>query len=744
VRFSQVHKFSAYVLAVLGLVALGAGGELPVASTVAIAAGVAASWFVEGDLLQSERYHRAWNVFIVLTLAVQVVRYAFFNTELLLAIVEFASLLQIMKLATRRSARDYQQITVLALLQLIAATVLGGGPSYAICFLGFVIATPWAMTLGHLRREIEGNYLADARAGRAGVPIDVARILRSRRVVGAGLLVGSSLLALPIFFLTAFIFVLFPRIGLGIITVRGRGENAVAGFGSSVDLRGHGMIRNDPTIVLRVEPLHLEERPAPVRSFRLRGATFDRYNGRGWARSDTWRADAVHVERAGNHYGLLRLPNPGTDEGFRITLDPLDPPVVPILDGAVGLQIEAHFAAGMARYPDLTIDRDDGVRYPNGDELGLTYVVWTGQHPGATSPARRLFAESYERFRQRYVQLPADLSPRIRALALEITHGEATQLGKARALERHLSTRYRYTLQLESGAARNPLDDFLFRSRAGHCEYFSTAMAVMLRTLDIPARNVTGFLGGTYNRYGRFYEVHQGDSHSWVEVWDAQRGWITFDPTPPAGEVPLLRSGVLAEVDAMVEALRVRWRRYVVDFDLKDQAHIAQEIWQYYVTHRPRPRPTQAAAAGRGSRGALSLPLKPIAGALAVGLALVALALQVRAWRAAPDGGGAAPRSPSVRAAQRLARALDEALSARGTSRPGSVSPLAFARLLERRADPFAPTALRVADRYMASRYGELELTEAELATLKKTLTEALHAFPVPPAPPAPPPSARG
>jgi len=227
-------------------------------------------------------------------------------------------------------------------------------------------------------------------------------------------------------------------------------------------------------------------------------------------------------------------------------------------------------------------------------------------------------------------------------------------------------------------------------------------------------------------------------------VWDAQRGWITFDPTPPAGEVPLLRSGVLAEVDAMVEALRVRWRRYVVDFDLKDQAHIAQEIWQYYVTHRPRARPTQAAAAGRGSRGALSLPLKPIAGALAVGLALVALALQVRAWRAAPDGGGAAPRSPSVRAAQRLARALDEALSARGTSRPGSVSPLAFARLLERRADPFAPTALRVADRYMASRYGELELTEAELATLKKTLTEALHAFPVPPAPPAPPPSARG
>jgi hypothetical protein len=265
-------------------------------------------------------------------------------------------------------------------------------------------------------------------------------------------------------------------------------------------------------------------------------------------------------------------------------------------------------------------------------------------------------------------------------------------------------------------------------------------MAVMLRTLDIPARNVTGFLGGTYNRYGRFYEVHQGDSHSWVEVWDPQQGWLTFDPTPPAGEVPLLRSGVLAEVDAIMEAARVRWRRYVVDFDLKDQAHIAQEIWQYYVTHR-RPPPRQAQARGaRGARGGLSLPVKPLAGGAAVALALLAVFLQVRAWRASPEGGAAAPRSPSVRAAQRLARSLDEALSSRGTSRPASVSPLAFARLLERRADPFAPTALRVAERYMASRYGEVELTDAELAALRAALREGLLTA-APPAPPAAPPT---
>ncbi len=729
-RFSQVHKFSAYTLAVLGLVALGSGGELPVLSVILIAIGVALSWFAEGELLQNERYHRSWNVAIVLAFVIQALRYAFFDAELLLTIVEFASLLQIMKLATRRSARDYQQITVLALLQLIAATVLGGGLSYAVCFFGFVIATPWAMTLGHLRREIEGNYLADARAGRAGVPIDVARILRSRRVVGPGLLVGSSLLALPIFLLTAVIFVMFPRIGLGIITVRGRGENSVAGFGTTVDLRGHGMIRNDPTIVLRVEPLDLEASPPPMRTFRLRGATFDRYSGRGWSRSDARRNEAIRVERAGNHYALTRLPHIGVDRGFRVTLDPLDPPVVPILEGAVGLQIDARFQAGFARYPELTIDRDDGVRYPSGDEVGLTYVVFVGARTSGLSPSRRFFVERDERFRQRYTQLPQNITQRVRDLAVTITRDDPTALGKARLMERYLSSRYRYTLNLESGSADNPLEDFLFRSRAGHCEYFSTAMAVMLRTQGIPARNVTGFLGGTYNRYGRFYEVHQGDSHSWVEVWDAQQGWVTFDPTPAVGEVSLYRRGVLAEVDAMIEAARVRWRRYIVDFDLKDQTRIAQEVWQYYVTHR-RPRANVSHSSGtRRTQGIGAIPVKRVAvGAVIVG-AIIALAFQLRQWRSQGDGGSATPRTPAVRAAQELARALDDALSLRGTSRPSSRSPLAFAKDLSRRGDDFAPMALRVANRYMAARYGDESLATSELDALKAELRAAAQPKP--------------
>lgn len=719
-RFAQVHKFAAYTLAILGLVALGAGGELQGLTAVVIAVAVVASWFVEGDLLHSTRYARFWNAALVLGLAAELARATLTETSALTAAVEFAALLQISRLAYRRTARDYQQITVLALLHLIAATVLGGGLSYAVCFLGFVIATPWAMTLGHLRREIEGNYLADARAGRAGVPIDVARILRSRRVVGPGLLVGSSLLAVPIFLLTAVIFVLFPRIGIGVLSLRQRNENAVAGFGTSVDLAGHGVIRDDPTIVLRVEPLRLGSNPPPLRAFRLRGATFDHYNGRSWTRRPT-RDDTLAVERDGPLYRLSRWPNPRQDEILRVVLDPLDPPVVLVPEGTVGLRIDPRIEAGYPRWVDLSVDRDDEVRYGGADDLGLVYTAYV-----RANDVQRVRPHDARELMARYLQLPTGMNPEVRRLAERLTAGQTTVAGKAHAIERHLAS-FRYTLSLESGRAAHPVEDFLFRTHAGHCEYFSTAMAVLLRSVGVPTRNVTGFLGGTFNRYGRFYAIRQGDAHSWVEVYDPARGWTTYDPTPPAGEVPVVRTGVFAEADAVIEAMRVRWRRYIVGFDLSTQARLAMRVVRFMEGRRAR----QGFSSGRWDRRpsasltshAKKVQWKALAGA--VGLLALAAVL-ARRWRAA--GGASAHRPPptrEVRDAQALARALDAALAARGHVRPPNRSPLAFARDLARKAAPLGPVAVRVAERYVAARFGDDALAPGELDALRAELRAA-------------------
>src|SRR5262249_6137389 len=123
-------------------------------------------------------------------------------------------------------------------------------------------------------------------------------------------------------------------------------------------------------------------------------------------------------------------------------------------------------------------------------------------------------------------------------------------------------------------------------SRRGHCEFYSTAMVVLLRELKVPSRNVTGFIGGSYNRFGHYYAVRQGDAHSWVEVFLPERGWQTFDPTPPAESEPRSElSGLLAFVRDVIEATGQRWERYVVGYDLRQQVYLFESVSRFSAVH---------------------------------------------------------------------------------------------------------------------------------------------------------------
>ncbi|MBL8679658.1 MAG: DUF3488 domain-containing protein [Myxococcales bacterium] len=718
-RFARVHKVAVYAVAVLGLLALASGGALQGPIGAVVAAGVIASWWAEGPLLEKRSYARLQTTLLVVALGVQFARTTLLGHGLLDAAVEFAALLQVSRLAYRKTAAEFQQSTALALAHLIAATVLGAGLSYALCFLGFVITLPWALTLGHLRREIEGNYLADARAGRAGVPIDVARILRSRRVVGPGLLVGSSLLSVPIFAITAVLFVLFPRIGLGVFSLRQARGAATAGLGDEVDLSGHGTIRDDPTIVLRVEPSNLGDNPPAVRPFRLRGAAFDVYNGHAWSRRSLSRSTVL---RDAGEYDLhiVRGEQLRRQVSYRLTLDGIDPPVLLLPPGTVRVRVDPRMEAGYPRYPDLTRDSANEVRYASQDDLGLVYTAYVPEliadDLGQQSADRAPLDEASAR---RYLQLP-DVSPEFRALASRLTSEHSTAIDKANAVAQHLRS-FRYTLDIESGGADRPVEHFLFRSRAGHCEYFSTAMALLLRASGVPTRNVTGFLGGTFNRYGRFYAIRQGDAHSWVEVFDPRYGWLTFDPTPPAREAAAPTTGLLSEVDAVIEAMRARWRRYVVGFDLSTQLRLFQGAARW-LEFGGRSRGAHRRTAQNGLPDARDTRDARPASHYVIGVgALVAAA--GFGWffsrRARARGPG---ETRSVRDAIALARAFDAAVAARGFARPSSRSLVAHAKAMRDARAPIANLALEVADRWAAARYGAHPLTDAELDHYKRAL----------------------
>jgi protein-glutamine gamma-glutamyltransferase len=121
----------------------------------------------------------------------------------------------------------------------------------------------------------------------------------------------------------------------------------------------------------------------------------------------------------------------------------------------------------------------------------------------------------------------------------------------------------------------DPLAHFLFDRRKGHCEYFASAMAVMLRQLGIPARVVTGFQSGTYNPITGWHVIRTSDAHSWVEAYLDRRGWTTFDPTPP--DPRPAAAGIWSRLAMLVDAADTFWREWVLEYDKERQVNIINE-----------------------------------------------------------------------------------------------------------------------------------------------------------------------
>jgi transglutaminase-like putative cysteine protease len=132
---------------------------------------------------------------------------------------------------------------------------------------------------------------------------------------------------------------------------------------------------------------------------------------------------------------------------------------------------------------------------------------------------------------QRALQLPPTINPQTRQLAAS---WRAAGLNDAKIVSRALNyfnqQQFHYTLE-PPPLGYNSIDDFLFTTRQGFCEHYSSAFVFLMRAAGIPARVVTGYQGGEYNDVGRYYIVRQSDAHAWAEVWLAERGWIRIDPT---------------------------------------------------------------------------------------------------------------------------------------------------------------------------------------------------------------------
>jgi len=222
-------------------------------------------------------------------------------------------------------------------------------------------------------------------------------------------------------------------------------------------------------------------------------------------------------------------------------------------------------------------DEDDSLRFPSRGER-VSYRVLSDTTVPDVAELRRdngIYANSDFG----YLQLPEDLDPRIIELASQITKDTRTRFDAAQAIETYLQTQFGYTLEQKAGGDQ-PLADFLFNVREGHCEYFATAMAVMLRTQGIATRVVNGFQRGEYNETADVFVVRQRNAHSWVEVYfPGENAWVTFDPTPAAGQNLTGDSvGLTKRFNNYLDALETFWIQYFVAYDSAEQRSLFTSV----------------------------------------------------------------------------------------------------------------------------------------------------------------------
>jgi hypothetical protein len=673
---SRALAAAIYLLVADGVAALFLGGLLTVSGLGVVAVLVVGTWWQEPLRQRLASVPRLGPVLLGVAGAGLVVEIAG-GAALLDVFTHLLIFLLLVKLYTLRTLRDARDVAFLSFFMLVATSPVTTSVVFLGLFVTFVVVGTWLLMFRHVLNEASIVAGPTARIGREILHLALA---------------GSVVTVL----VTAVLFVVIPRVGLAALPLRLPASRTVSGFTEQVQLGAFGEIETDATVVMRVRLTNLSGGGAPEQlpSLRWRGVAFDHFDGRTWT-----------VGRSALKLTLRRT-------------RPVAFPVHPYTGGSVLTQevdlepIDSQMIFGAPRLLSVQVRSDIAIV----DDLGnvavpspaarLRYTVESEPElgrPRATGIAGARLPND-PRWHARYTQLPRR-SPRIAALAREVTAGSTGSYAAATRLSAWLNRELTYTRTLERPAGDDPLEDFLFVRRAGNCEYFAAALAVMLRSLDIPARVVNGFQRGEWNPYGRYFMVRLRDAHSWVEVFVDGAGWVSFDPTPRApGEVTTPAAAAALWLDSM----RMSWHRYVVSFSLYDQLTAVESLrhatWTLGTAAlRPREWPRGARLAGPG-------------------VALVAAGTVALLWWRGRD---AAP-SGLVPAFYRQALHL---LARRGLAPAPGETAREFARRTTGAVGAAPLAALTTA--YERVRFGGVVLTETELAdvdTALAALTTAVRA----------------
>ena len=479
--------------------------------------------------------------------------YLFLSRAFVEATGHLVFFVMVMKLFSARVNRDFLYLAVLAFLEMLLAAILTIDTTFLAFFLVFLIFGIATFA----SYEIRCSYQ------RAAHPAEVpgGPMLRS---LGA----TSVLVSISVLLLGGLIFFVLPRYTTGYLSRFAPKTQHIAGFSDDVTLGEIGDIKKTSMVVMRVRFKWL---PPQLQQLRWRGVALAQFDGRRWYNTNVGSTvlsavpapgGAARMSGAGRFF-FQRGPayHPSQELAYTVYLAPISSAnlfLIPIPQEVTGrfrlLEVDASDAVLLRRrsFAALRYDAVSNLAIPDPRQLRAEpteYPEWIGPHP-----------------RDYYLQLPS-MDLRVAELAQQVTAAAGNSYDRALMLEEHLRTQYGYTLEMPF-TGDDPIAGFLFEQRRGHCEYFASAMTVMLRTLGIPSRMVNGFLPGEFNDISELYVVRASDAHSWVEAYFPTLGWIPFDPTPAAG---VQSRGTFGRLALWLDAFQAFWVDWVVNYDFTRQ-----------------------------------------------------------------------------------------------------------------------------------------------------------------------------
>lgn len=527
-----------YIIVSLGFFALLLSRGIGLAWGSAVFLSLFLSWRLAPKLAPKRWYQRFWSFLALLYLFFLFIDLAAISRSLILGVTHLLVFIQIVLLFTRRGVRDCHRLYLLSFLQLVAATGLSQSLSFLLPFILF----------GYFS-VLFCRAVSPAPVFKSGKPSSEGLITVPPRRISGFWFLNSGALLIGLLVSTLLVFILLPRWGIGYFGGRRWRAPAVVGFSKRVDLGVLGRVRDNPSVVMRVRAG--EERDLSL-LLGWRGLALDHFDGRSWSRSRLLK-HRVWDERD----GIFRLKEFSTTEGlFRLEFY-----VEPIRTDVLFTAGEVYGVGGEVRW--LFRDDANSLFFVAHMLRRTSYIIYSQILRPSVRELRAVRGLYPQGISDRYLQLPP-LDPRIQKLAAQLTESQPSPYDKVHQIEDYLRGNYTYSIEGVGTGESDPLASFLFDRKMGDCQYFSTAMVILLRVSGIPSRVVNGFLLGEYNRLGGYYLVRHRHAHSWVEVYFPGQGWVEFDPTSEVAGREALSSGVLSFMWSWVDSLRLWWDRYVV------------------------------------------------------------------------------------------------------------------------------------------------------------------------------------